>query len=196
MLLVAPIYSADGYLLGGHRPPHHETDDDECSGREGTVDCSGYLTQLLRRLARKEGNTYPINHIGAVAWRTSTRASTLTSFADLQAGDLIVWGHHLCLNENNEEVENGNHIGIFVGWNNTRGSGHNPTNGVYVAWVWESWGYCPSQTNKGQVQLKSEKLRTEAEYNSIKTADNPYPKEKWHIPRRFVDNVVFHLCPE
>jgi len=196
VLLVAPIYTGDGYLLGGHRPPHHETDDDECSGREGTVDCSGYLTQLLRRLARKEGNTYPINHIGAVAWRTSSRAETLTSFAELQAGDLIVWGHHLRLNENNEEVEDGNHIGIFYDWNTTDGSGHNPVKGVYVALVWQSWGDCDSTTNKGQVQLKSTRLRTEAEYNALKTNENPYPPQKWHMPRRFVNNIVFNSCQQ
>ncbi|HEX9744127.1 MAG TPA: hypothetical protein VGB30_01760 [bacterium] len=63
--LVGPIYFGDKYLWGGHRMPH------EPGNLNGTVDCSGFITQVLKRLARNQpGDPYswPIIHMGAWCW--------------------------------------------------------------------------------------------------------------------------------
>ena len=77
------------------------------------IDCSGFVTQVLRRLARCDGGTlpscYPLDHIGAVDWRNSSRVVQVTlqqirdGEADLRTGDILVW-------------MDTDHVGIFVDW--------------------------------------------------------------------------------
>lgn len=81
LVRIASIYEGDGYLSpGSYRPHNNHRDGDTDETDENTVDCCGYVTQLLRRLARFDFNsqiepdnspitgTYPIDHSGASYW--------------------------------------------------------------------------------------------------------------------------------
>jgi hypothetical protein len=107
LMEIAPIYHGDGHLWGGSRCPHRNECwyvFDEERGIDanycGTVDCSAYLTQLLKRINRN------VSHIGAAAWGNSPRV-TEVSWDTVQWGDIVVW----C----SEDVQ---HVAIFVKWIN------------------------------------------------------------------------------
>ena len=93
------------------------------------IDCCGFVTQLLRRLARCDDgglpDCYPIDHIGAPAWRYATDRVTIVELGDmrttLREGDILVWWGY-------EDY----HVAIFRSWTD------NP--GFPVANTVESWG--------------------------------------------------------
>lgn len=104
LMEVAPIYSGDGYLFGGSRCPHRNecwwvVDLDRGIDQEycGTVDCSAYLTQLLKRINRN------IAHIKSDDWDTSGRVTEI-DWDSIQWGDIIMWDH--------------GHVAIFIRWRN------------------------------------------------------------------------------
>jgi len=127
---IAPIYLGDDYHWGGHYNPHSRPD---------TVDCCGYLTQLLRRFARCDGGTlpgcYPIAHRCAVAWRACELLTDI-SFQNLQPGDLIVW-------------RGTNHVAIFAKWD-----WYDEDRNSFRAIVWESNG--AGGVDPNPVQLRSQ----------------------------------------
>lgn len=155
------------------------------------MDCSHFVTYVLRWLARPNAADYPIGHIDSTSWKTSDRATTLGSFGDIQRGDVLVWGDT-------------NHVGIFEKWDTRKKFGHNPSKGIYRAFVWESrlikkWN---KTTQKMEIQyhlsgvgLNSMKLLTQAEYDAIK-ANDPEAWARWHIPRTWADNDIFYSCTE
>ena len=62
------------------------------SGSVARIDCSGFVTQLLRRLARcNSSGAYPINHLYATAWQTATDKVLPVSWNDIQQGDIVSW---------------------------------------------------------------------------------------------------------
>jgi hypothetical protein len=84
LILIAPIYDGDKWYPGGHMCPH------TCNGY--TVDCSGFVTQLLRRLARTtESGVYPIQHCASFQWDGSGRVHDI-QWSQIQKGDIIIWG--------------------------------------------------------------------------------------------------------
>jgi hypothetical protein len=143
---VAPIYKGDRYITPGHKNPH------DPNVGSPTVDCSGYVTQVLRRLARlqvkedpEDPPTYPILHMGAACWgwwgwgsdyycnqyvgghrlhqpRSRTQNVPLENLAK---GDIISWRG------------TDKHVVIFHHWHPRA----NPSQGDLRAYVWESRGY-------------------------------------------------------
>ena len=107
LVRIAPIYDGDGYhetssiLRNGYRPRNnHETEENNCDEDE-TVDCTNYVTQLLRRLGRLDHDThidtptgdYPIDHSRASWWNTD-REDEVNHLEDhqwylMEKGDLV-----------------------------------------------------------------------------------------------------------
>jgi len=167
---IAPIYKGDGYRSGGSLNPHSADD---------TVDCSGYVTQLLRRLARLQDHadpqhppTYPILHMGAGCWRSwgsgppnycnqldpehvahqpVVRVQTI-QLEDLAPGDIIAW-------------RTVRHVGVFGWWREFE-----PSKGRFKAMVWEARG--------AGVNVYRRDLRSQS-----------------HLARHWVDGVVYNSCP-
>ncbi len=177
MTIVADIYSGDYYKNpGGTLNPH--------SDAGGTVDCCGYLTQVIRRLGRKDdqGN-YPIPHFTADELRTQGRlwgdavGANCIPFSDLQAGDLIVWGDT-------------SHVGIFDRMASTRIDPDNPEVTIYTAMIWLSWGTSNEdhpEYGTGHVGLHTRELAVSGKLSS--------DLNHWHFVRRWNENEVFNNCP-
>jgi hypothetical protein len=134
LLTIVRIYAGDGYNYGRENEPHHEQVDyfhgsnshhnpNENGCRIGSIDCSGLICQLLRRLGREfPGN----NDWSAATFALSSSRLTHISWDELEIGDLIVW------HTPTEDIK-WPHIVIFAGWNIK-----DVVNNIYIADVWES----------------------------------------------------------
>ncbi len=184
LVRIASIYEGDDYWSdiydditynnrNGYRPRNNH---DESEYVTRTVDCSNYVTQLLRRLDRKEGETYPINQIPSSSWRTSGRVE-FVEFSDMVPGDILVWmdtGHVAVLAEEIDIDPIFNEEGEPVGLE-------------YNAWVWEAWGKS-DDPNAGGVGRFRRQLGIDSEHLS--------DLFHWHEGRHWIDDSVFNECPE
>jgi len=163
LVRIAPIYEGDDYESGGSYRPRNNHDDNN----NDTVDCCNYVTQLLRRLARTESGAYPIRHTDAITWR-SGRADQVEviQFGQLEAGDIIVW-------------MDTSHVGIFDRWD-IGNPDHQPENGVYYAWIWESRHCDGVGCNRHKLGVSS---------------SNRGSDYHWHGARQWIEDIVFSICP-
>ena len=96
---IAWIYDQDKYVHGYQCCPHQPWR--EPPDRPGCMDCSGLVTQLLRRLYRSEpGTGYPIHHRCSTCWNDQS-INDETTWDLVQPGDLVVysWGHVAIFNK-------------------------------------------------------------------------------------------------
>jgi len=124
LITVASIYENDhwegGWQCCPHNPGHHAGPPDI-----GYIDCSGFVTQILRRLARtNEAGQYPHEHRCAECWQSAWCVEPV-SWNDVREGDIISWdpkpGHTM------------GHAVIFVKWAN---GSEEPSgdNDHYICW--------------------------------------------------------------
>ena len=102
VVAIAEIYQGDRWIAGYKRCPHNPEPD-------GGIDCCGFVTQLLRRLSRRDASgAYPHDHRCATCWQSAWCVEPI-SWSELKMGDIISWdpkpGHEM------------GHVVIFVGWN-------------------------------------------------------------------------------
>jgi len=175
------IYLGDKYgpTMGYHCCPHNPG----LTGappRTGFIDCSGFVTQLLRRLARCDGadppDCYeledPLEHYGALRWRGEERAKIVTrdeirnSLEELlHPGDILVW-------------MGTDHVAIFDGWADKQD---------LEAYTVESWDeeetYGPLGHGPGENQRDLDDWNAEG-------------RRWWVEGDQGAGVIVFRLCPQ